>query len=236
MRGTQISMPPISQTNRLIMMVLGIAFLLTSAMRLAGLPYATFLMLAKETFLGFQVLTYVFIEPNIMTIIFNGLLLWFIGGELEQHWGVRYYRQFLAILTISAGLIFLGLSYSPLASIYETYYGTSALVLGLLVAYGVIFGEKELQFMFFFPLKAKYFCLLIAFIQLYGAFFSMNKISALAHLLTMGLAFSLLYFKSRQKMKQRASEEFKKYQRDNLKKSFKLIKGEDENDPPRYWQ
>lgn len=234
MQGQQISMPPLSKINKVILIVLAIAFLIISALQLADIHVAAFLVLAKETFLGFQLLTYLLVESSIMSLIFNGLLLWFIGGELERVWGSRSYLRFLLSLALGAAVIFLGVSFTPLAQVFASYQGIGGLMMGLLVAYAVLFGERELHFMFIFPLKAKYFVLLIAAIQLYTAFFTASKLVALAHVLTMVFAYGYLYMKYRNSRRQQRSERFKKHQRDVLKKSFKLIKNDDE--PPRYWQ
>ena len=161
-------------------------------------------------------------------------MIWFIGGELELRWGEKYYRRFLLGMLIGSGFIFLALSFTPLSGVLSGYRGTAGVMMGLLVAYAIMFSERELHFMFFFPLKAKYFCLLIAAIQLYGSFFSVNKQAAIAQLLSMVLAYALLLFKSRLMARSRIKAEFREKQRDNLKKSFKLIKSDD--DKTHYWQ
>lgn len=238
MQGRQITMPPISKTNKVIISTLVVSFLIVSALRIAGIPHWSFLVLAKETFMGFQLLTYALVDMSIISLIFNALLFWFLGGELEQSWGKKFYIQFILSLLVGGGLIFLAISFSPFGQALSDYRGTAGIISGLLVGYAMMYGERELHFMFFFPLKAKYFCILIAGIQLYGAFFSLNKQSAIAHLFTMALAFGILYWKALSSRKARRNEEFKQYQRENLKKSFKLIKNDEKKDDndPRYWQ
>lgn len=232
-------MPPLSRVNKGILIAMGASFLMVSALKLAGQPYQ-FLGLIREKFWGFQLLSYPLVDENIISVIFNGLLFWFLGGELEKQWGEKYYIKFLLSLIFSGAAFFLLMVYSPFSIPFSLYAGTSGVILGLLMAYGIMYGERELYFMFIFPLKAKYFCLLIACIQLYGSFFSLGKLSSLTNLFLMGFAYFMLYFKARQKNQENRKKRFQKHQRESLKKSFRLIKNEEDEKSsgknPRYWQ
>src|SRR5689334_23954134 len=53
-------------------------------------PYTT---LFRSLFRGmiFQLFTYPFVEVDILRVVFNCLVVWLIGAELEQKWGQKIY-------------------------------------------------------------------------------------------------------------------------------------------------
>src|SRR5689334_6721857 len=62
-----------------------------------------------------QPVTYMFVHIAWPThILFNMLILWMFGVELERMWGTRFFLKFYAITGIGAGLISVLVSLAPL--------------------------------------------------------------------------------------------------------------------------
>jgi membrane associated rhomboid family serine protease len=122
-----------------------------------------------------QPLTYMFLHSsNIWHILFNSLIIWFIGSELEKIWGPREFLKYYLICGIGAGLLYLAVLFFavnyfglPLGFLGVPTIGASGAVFGLLLAYGVIFGERVIYFMMLFPMKAKYFIMLLAAVEVF---------------------------------------------------------------------
>lgn len=120
-----------------------------------------------------QLLTYMFLHSltSINHIIFNLLMLWMIGSELEVRWGRRFFvgyylgTGFGAAVIYCAGVgIYAGITGSHEALVIPVV-GASGAIFGLLLAYGILFGERVIHFMMLFPMKAKYFVMLLGGIE-----------------------------------------------------------------------
>lgn len=139
-----------------------------------------------------QPITYMFIHsPEVWHLLFNSLIIWFIGSELEKIWGFRDFIKYYLICGLGAGLIyiacmFLGVSFLGLNPGYLSVptVGASGAVFGLLVAYGVLFGERMIYFMMLFPMKAKYFVIILGAVEVFTVITSGvgGKVNNLAHL------------------------------------------------------
>jgi len=128
-----------------------------------------------ESFQVWQPLTYMFLHSSsVWHLLFNGLIIWFIGAELEKIWGPREFLKYYLTCGVGAGLLFVAVIYSAVALfglspqfLYVPTIGASGAVFGLLVAYGVLFAEREIYFMMLFPMKAKHFILILAGVEFF---------------------------------------------------------------------
>jgi len=125
-----------------------------------------------------QLFTYMFLHSsNVFHVLFNMLLLWWVGSELEVYWGRRYFLFYYIACGIGGGLIWsLGamiyyLITGRTAPLETVVVGASGAIYGLLLAYGLLFGERIMHFLMLFPMKAKYFVLILAGVQI------MNQLS-----------------------------------------------------------
>ena len=157
-----------------------------------------------NSFFIWQFFTYMFIHsPGVFHILFNMMVLWMFGSELEQLWGKRFFLTYYLSCGVGSALVyFVGVK------LYSLFGGTplimdvpvvgaSGAVFGLLLAYGLIFGERLVLFMFIFPMKARTFTILIAGVELMtmlGAGFG-SPVANLAHL--GGLLSGFLFLHSR---------------------------------------
>ena len=126
-----------------------------------------------DRFWFWQILTYMFVHSeSVFHILFNMFALWMFGGELERFWGSKFFLIYYLVCGVGVGLIYIlclkliPLFY-PLNPIYTgiPMIGASGAIFGILFAYGLIFSERIILFMFLFPLKAIHFTLLIGMIE-----------------------------------------------------------------------
>ena len=137
---------------------------------------------------------------NVFHVVFNMLILWMFGSELEQHWGRRFFLSYYMVSGVGAGII-----YSIVALIYylvinpnstvmlQNVIGASGAVFGLILAYGIVFAERQILFMGIFPMKSKHFAMILGGIEvitLINTGFS-SDVANLAHL--GGLVAGFLY-------------------------------------------
>jgi len=242
----QMHVPQLSKVNKIIIILYVGTFILSSIFKsntgVSLLPHLGLSMAGVNEGMFYQFITYPFIDHSFMTVLFNSMILWFIGSELEQRWGVKFYAKFLAIATYVGGVAyalvfshFMGESAMPL-------YGLTGLNLALFVAYAIIYSERTLVFMFIFPMKAKYFCMLLAGIELYMTVFSSYSHGSLSHLISMAAGFIYLKIKSLQARGVTLGAIREQHHKNKMKQKLKLVKEEEvppskpDPDKPKYWQ
>ena len=139
-----------------------------------------------------QPLTYMFIHGDFFHIFMNMFVLWMFGSEMESIWGSRGFLKYYFITGIGSGLIWLLLNIS---NPFSVLIGASGAIYGVLLAYGLMFPNRKVLIYFLFPIKVKYFVLLlgvIAFISSIGD--TGSNISHLTHL--SGMLIGFIYLKS----------------------------------------
>jgi membrane associated rhomboid family serine protease len=242
----QFQSPPLSKINKIIIFTSVGLFVLSQILASSGSSLVPVLGLSvSKLFSGhvYQLFTFPFIERSFMAVLFNGLVVWFIGSELEKTWGEKLYLQFLAACTLATAVLYIlivTVFYNNPISMGFPIIGLNALCYGMLGAYAIIFSDRELTFMFLFPMKAKYFCLLLGGIQLYSAFTSPYAKSAWAHLagLVFGVGFlrikAYLTVRSRNLLKSNKDAKRKKSGLYIVKDNEKPGEGDDD-DKPKYF-
>lgn len=194
-----------------------------------GLSPLSFIYDAKV----WQPLTYMFLHgEGIMHILFNSLILWFIGSELEKIWGSREFLKYYLVCGVGAGLVYavitlmavrvMGLD-PTLLSVPTV--GASGAIFGLLLAYGMIFGERLIYFMMLFPMKAKHFVTILAMIEVLSLVSSGlgSKVNNLAHI--GGFVMGFVYLKYSTYRRKRLQDRF--FRRPGRK--LKLVVDNDED-------
>jgi membrane associated rhomboid family serine protease len=126
-----------------------------------------------EQFWLWQPLTYMFFHsPNVFHVLFNMLLLWWLGAELEVYWGRRFFLFYYLACGVGAAFVYLSIvlvyffitgNVNPLMA---PVVGASGAIFGLILAYGLIFGERVVYFLMLFPMKAKFFVMIIGGVEL----------------------------------------------------------------------
>jgi membrane associated rhomboid family serine protease len=143
-----------------------------------------------------QLVTYSFLHGGLWHVLMNMLTLWMFGSQEEQDWGSRRFLEYYLFCVVGAALVTIGVAYIGWGMTPETLtVGASGGIYGLLLAFGMLYGDREL-FLFPFPvaIKAKYLVAILIFIVLISAFQpSQGGVANFAHL--GGLLFGFLYLK-----------------------------------------
>ena len=130
-----------------------------------------------------QPVTYMFMHANLEHIFFNMFALWMFGYVLENFWGTKRFLIYYFVCGIGAGLLTLlipgGLTV-----------GASGAVYGIPLAFGMTFPEERIYLYFLMPIKAKWFVIGYAVIELLEGLFVTDGIAHFAHL--GGMLFGLL--------------------------------------------
>ena len=144
-----------------------------------------------------QLFTYMFLHSthSLGHILFNMLALWMFGSQLEQTWGTRRFLTYYTVCGVGAGICVTIVSLLMGGSNDSTI-GASGALFGILLAYGMLFPDAIILFMLFFPIKAKYFVMIMGAIALYMSVTGGNSgVSNVAHV--GGLLVGYLYLKTR---------------------------------------
>lgn len=143
-----------------------------------------------------QFITYMFLHANFSHLLFNMLALWMFGTVIEQTLGSRRFLYFYLVCGIGAALIQLIVLYMmvPVNAGPITTIGASGSVFGLLFAFGYLYPNMNIYFYFLIPLKAKYFVVFYAVLELYLGIKANegDNVAHFAHLGGMLFAFILL--------------------------------------------
>ena len=159
--------------------------------------------LASDFNIG-QLVSYMFMHANFSHIFFNMFALWMFGRVLEQVWGPKRFLTYYIVCGIGAGLVqelVWGMEYvfvwSNFASVDTgvgiismegflnelTTVGASGAVYGILLAFGMLFPNSQ---MFVFPIpmpiKAKYFVIGYAVLELFLGLGGSDGVAHFAHL------------------------------------------------------
>jgi membrane associated rhomboid family serine protease len=239
----QIYFPKLSPINKIILITVLAIFILDSLMmKVGGGSLAPFFVLSPDTFFKghvYTLFTYPLLCQSIWELFFNGLLLWFVGAELETMWGRKKYLFFLLFSQLIAGILFLGVASSVTGMGPAMLTSLHGLSQAMILAYGIIFPDRHFSFMFIFPVKAKYFCLIIVALETYMAFIGQGGLGAVGHLLQMAMAFVAMLLMTKPLVKRWLEGEGTGFKLGSKKKKGHLSlvdTDDDDNKPPKYWQ
>lgn len=195
-----------------------------------------------EKFWAWQLATYMFFHAlSPFHLFFNLLLLWFVGAELEKHWGARFFTTFFFVCGVGAAIIYCaGVAiYASITGVQTPLVipvlGASGALFGLLVAYGIVFSERVIYFFGLFPLKAKYFVMIAAaldFASLLTTGFAGSEVAYLAHLGGAVVGFLFLWGRTRWKLTNTKTKMKKKATGLRLVVDNEKLKNEN---GPKYW-
>ena len=143
-----------------------------------------------------QLVTYAFLHPGLMFVLFNMLSLWFIGSFMESEMGGRWLAEIYFFSVIGAALTAIAICYARILHLtpITVTFGSSGGLFGILAALALLFGDRQFM-MFPFPVSIKarnlvQIYLLIALAVLIGS----SGAGALSQL--GGALFGLIYVKT----------------------------------------
>lgn len=190
-----------------------------------------------------ELFTYMFVHSMQVThILFNMLMLWFFGSELEQRWGRKYFLFYYLFTGVGAGALYcLGMASYAAATgsqvgLMIPVVGASGAIFGLMLAQGILFGERIVYFFMVFPMKTKYFVAIMGVVQIASMITSSvggGEVAYLAHVGGLVSGYFALVILSRLK----SYENFKKTKKKggNLRLVVDNEKPKKSDNGPRYW-
>lgn len=151
----------------------------------------------------YQLVTYMFMHGSFSHLFFNMFALWMFGNTLENLWGSKRFLLFYMVCGIGAGLCQELVQYIQFSSSLANYanvnmggqivtmdsylnmmntVGASGAVYGLLLAFGMMFPNSMIYFYFLIPIKAKWFVIGYAVIELITGLRGFDNVAHFAHL------------------------------------------------------
>ena len=207
-------------------------------------------------FQPYQLITYMFMHANFGHLFFNMFALWMFGNTLENIWGSKRFLLFYLVCGIGAGLcqeLVQYIQYSTSLANYATVnmgghivtmdaylnmmntVGASGAIYGLLLAFGMMFPNSLIYFYFLIPIKAKWFIIGYAVIELVSGLTGVDNVAHFAHL--GGMLFGLLLILYWQKNPAGSNKNFRKwkdiFQSWKQKSRMKYTPYEEIHDEPR---
>lgn len=161
----------------------------------AGIPVAEYLFLTPaklfEDGYVWQAISYTVLHSptNASHLLSNMLWLYIFGTSLEQWWGSKRFVSAYVIFALSGAaltLVVALLSLTPVLSWlvpnfwYGPHVGASGAVVGLTLAWGLVYGDQEINLLFLGQMKGRTFALIILGIELITAL-SFDQTSSTSH-------------------------------------------------------
>ena len=186
-----------------------------------------------EHFSVWQILTYMFVHANTSHVLFNMLLLWMMGVELERMWGTVYFTKFYFACGIGAGLtqVILGILPFPFANQFYSIptVGASGAIYGVLLAYALYFPTRPILMFFVFPVPAKYFVMILGGLALLFSAGGGGGVAHTAHL--GGLLTGYLYLKGKRiNLFSEIQYRYLKWRINRMRRKFDVYSGGRRND------
>ena len=203
-RTLSLSFPPFTYWVKRIVIACAVIYFVTVLLALLSARaegnIAHYLGLVPNLVVGrgmlWQLVTYSFLHAGLWHLLMNMLTLWMFGAQEEMDWGSRKFIEFYLFCVVGAAIVTAAVAYMHLGLRTDIpTVGASGGVYGVLVAFGMLYGDREI-FLFPFPIsiKAKYLILIIIFLVVIATLQpSQGGVANFAHL--GGLFFGFVYVK-----------------------------------------
>lgn len=178
-------LPPVIKNLLIINLIFFLATLVLESRGLYVITNALALNpIGSGRFQLWQPITYMFMHANFSHLFFNMFALWMFGYVLENYWGSRRFLFYYFICGIGAAACNL------LVPGWHFTVGASGAVYGILLAFGMMFPNERIYLYFIMPIKAKWFVIGYAVLELMEGLTMADGIAHFAHL--GGMLFGLL--------------------------------------------
>jgi membrane associated rhomboid family serine protease len=220
---------PITPAVRALLLINIVAFVLTWAA--PGPMIEAFGLLPRAVIWEariWQLLTHMFLHGGVMHILFNMLLLWMFGVELERRWGTRGFTRFYLITGVGAGVVTVLVSLLPFDATRSIYgiptIGASGAIYALLMAWAMLFPYRTILFMMMFPLPARAVAAILGAIAFFSAVGAPNSgVAEFTHL--GGMLVGWLYLQGPTNLRLALRYRITKWRMDRMRKRFDVHRG-----------
>jgi membrane associated rhomboid family serine protease len=259
MRYDQLSpIPPLTPVTKVLIIICTSAYFLFSVFldnlgfQISGLNLNEMLGLVPkfvhDDHWYWQFITYIFMHGHPLHILLNMLILWYFGSELEMRLGKWPFLQYFLVCGIGAGLFNYGVNilFTDPSRLVHPIIGASGAIFGILAAYGIFFGNRYFLVFFLFPMKAKYYVLVLTGIELVMGIQSnaQDNVAHFAHIGGMFVGATYIFLRYMRPRGFGGPGKKRDYEREKLKRQFTLIVNEKPDQggdktqgggPPSYW-
>lgn len=123
-----------------------------------------------QRFMLWQPLTYMFLHQGWLHIIFNLLGLWMFAGEIENYLGGKRFLRFYLLSGIGAGFFIALMNFYLFMQSGGSgiTIGASGAIYAILIAYAMLWPDREVLLYFIIPIKIKYLLLAFGLIEFFG--------------------------------------------------------------------
>ena len=212
-------LPPVVKNLLIINILLYLATFTMNRFHIDLTDYLGLHFFMASDFKPYQLITYMFMHGNFEHLFFNMFALWMFGNTLENIWGSKRFLLFYMVCGVGAGLCQEVVQYIQYATTLAQYdsvnlgggqvismanylnlmntVGASGAIYGLLLAFGMMFPNSMIYLYFFVPIKAKWFVIGYAVIELVSGFIGGGNVAHFAHLggMLFGLVLILIWKK-----------------------------------------
>ncbi|MCF6366721.1 MAG: rhomboid family intramembrane serine protease [Bacteroidales bacterium] len=162
--------------------VFAVSFLIESSSNVIVAREIGLYFFKSELFKPYQVITHMFMHGGLMHLVFNMYALWLFGQVIERVWGAKKFLIYFFVTGLGAAVLHSLVQYFQYQALvsgvspegldmfsqinlrtaesimFVPTVGASGAVFGILLAFGMLFPNVELQLMFVpIPIKAKFF-------------------------------------------------------------------------------
>lgn len=141
-----------------------------------------------ENFYIWKIATYMFLHGGVLHLLFNMVVLFFLGTTLEVTWGANRFLKYYLACGVGAGILHMLISYN------SAVIGASGATYGVMMAFAILYPNQIVLFMFVFPVKIKY---LVAGFMVFDLLMGVRGSDGIAHFAHLGGALTgLLFFRN----------------------------------------
>lgn len=148
------------------------------------------LMPLDRGFEFWQLITYQFMHGGFFHILLNMFILWMFGMEIENLWGSKKFLIFYLTAGVVGGLFQILLSPVITGGPFGPTIGASGAIMGVMVAFGMMFPNRLIYVYFLIPVKVKYFIGFLILLEI----FAVNDSDSVAHFAHLGGALTGLIY------------------------------------------
>lgn len=172
---TTLSLPAFDGATRRLVLINVAVFFAVAILGFIAPPFTLGLLqhLALTPMLAahgeiWQLITYNFLNTDLLGMLFGALTLWFFGAMLEDSFGSRWLYQLYLTAALGGALLGSILSFTHIfhLSPLDTTAGLWSGLYGLYMAALVYFGDSEILFMFAIRMKMRYLVIILIVVQL----------------------------------------------------------------------
>jgi membrane associated rhomboid family serine protease len=243
MKSSGYYLPSVTKTNKIIMISVVAVFVLNHLLGAMGaINLVNLLGVSGVQFkhgLIFQPFTYFLVEKSFFSAIFNLLMLWFMGSDLESRFGLKIYLKILAVSILVPGFLYAllgGFVFPNTPMGYQVLIGLTGVNFTFCVAQAALEPDRIFSFFFVFPMRAVHFVFLLVLIELYMIFLGGGLYMSWVHLLSMAMGWMIIKGQKNALIHWYFTDSPARVKKPKPSKHLKLIKPEDKDNPPKYWQ